>query len=279
MLLTALAAAALCGPAGAQKGPAVVDLLRLGADYVADYPARVSGVILEEAYLLVEIGSRMTVPKRISSDVVLVNLHDQVLALRDVFAVDTKPTRERQPRINLLLAEPTLARWAEAQQVAHGSAHEFRAEIVAAANAPTLALQLLDAGTQPKLTWRLDGQRTMNGVRVSGLRFQEPIARNKTYILGTRGNAAASGRFWLNPADGTIHQTELWLESPTEVARVQVRYAAHPALQMWLPAETTETYEQRVVGVGQYNARQAFECSATYTNVRHMPIDLSKIRK
>src|SRR5688572_6866969 len=106
-------AAALAGglaltiPAHAQK-PALADLLRLGADYHASYAARVSGASLEERYALIQvIGGRMNPPVYFSSDVLFLNLNGRIIGMRDPFAVDNVPLRQRTPRIRMLLAEPT----------------------------------------------------------------------------------------------------------------------------------------------------------------------------
>ena len=217
-------------PTAAQDKLSVNTLIERGTDYLVAYAPRVSGVILEEQYMLIEIAGSMTTPLRIASDVVLINLNGQVIALRDPYAVDTKPLRERTPRINTLLAEPTTEGWGLAQQYWRQSQFHFRAEIVVHASEPMLALQFLAPINQSKVTYRLDGQKKMNGVAVAGIRFQEPTARDKQYLLGTRGNAAASGRFWMDPATGAVHQTELWLESPSESARIQVNYGLDAAL-------------------------------------------------
>ena len=285
VLTAAAIVASLNIPTAAQNNPSLRDLLERGAAYVAAYAPRVSGVVLDEQYMLVEIAGTMTVPQRIASDLVLINVNGQTISLRDIYAVDTKPVRERTPRINALLATPTSAGWQLAQQYAQQSQHYFRAEVVLHASEPMLALQFLDELNQPKVTYRLDGRKKMNGVAVSGIRFQEPVARDKQYMLGTRGNAAASGRFWIDTETGAIHQTELWLESPTETARVQVSYAPDAKLGFVLPKEASATFEARQlgfgatnVGSGAFTARMRFECTVKYSNARHMPIDLTKIK-
>jgi hypothetical protein len=280
-LVTAVSVLAVVPAASrAQKAPALPDLLRIGAHYVSAYAPQAAGTILEEQYVLIEIANdRMVPPRRVSSDVVLVNINGQVTALRDAFATDTRPLRERTLRINAALERLTQATWTQAQEYARQSFYLFYADIVVRASEPTLAFQFLDAATQPKLTYRLDGRKSMNGVQVTGVRFDEPRERLKTYHLGTRGNASASGRFWIDPATGAIHQTELWLESPTEVARVTVAYIQDPKRSLLVPKEMTATFEQREIGAtpttsaNAFNARQRFECTAKYSNVRFLPIE------
>lgn len=262
-------------------------LLKLGADYVAAYAPRVSGVILEEHYVLIEIGAgTMMTPRRIASDVVLINLNDEAIALRDAFAIDNRSLRDRAPRINALLETPSGKAWILAQDYARQSQVHFGVAIVVQASEPVLALRFLSAAHQPSLRFRLDGRKKLNGVAVAGVRFEEPRARDAKHLLNTRGNASASGRFWLDPATGAVHQTELWAESKTEVARVSVTYAPDPNLGLLLPTELVGTFEERVLGIGPdaagssvYNVRQLIESTATYSNARLVPIDLRKIRR
>jgi hypothetical protein len=288
ILTLAAAASVAVGEASpsAQK-PVLADVLQRGAEYVASYAKRASGAVIEEEYLLIEIGSaRMSVPTRIGSHLVYINLNGKPMVLRDVFAIDTKPVREKTLRITELLTKPTMASWQRAQEFARENAHYFLAELILRLSDPTVVLQFMAAEHQEKFTYRPDGNKKMNGAAVVGIRFQEPTARGKKYFLGTPGNAAASGRFWLDPTTGAIHQTELWIEAPTETARVQVSYAFHPTLDLWLPKETTETYEMRqaagggsTMGASTYAARHLVEGKATYSNPQFHAIDLSRIER
>jgi hypothetical protein len=262
-----------------QSEPTLADLLRLGAEYVAGYPARVSGVVLEEQYRLTEIiGGRALPPKRIASDVTFVDGNDETRTVRDVFAVDTTPTRERTPRVSTVLKTLTPESWQKAQEFWRESAYHFVANIVMWGSEPTLAFQLLKTANQPKLVCRLDGRKKLNDVGVMGVRFQEPTARDKVYVLGTPGNAAASGRFWIDPATGAIHAIDLWLESPTESASIAIQFAPDPTLKLVLPRELSGTFEQRELGAGprgsgtDRNLSRRIEGTARYSNPRHFPI-------
>jgi hypothetical protein len=259
--------------------PTLPELLKRGSDYVAGYAPKASGTILEEQFMIVEVsGDRMLPPRRISSDVVMVNINGRMISLRDAYAVDTKPRRDRTLRISDAIATLTQTSWTQAQEMARESFYLFSAAILIRASDPTLVFQFLDAATQPKLTYRLDGRKTFDNVQTLGVRYGEPLERNKTYHLGTRGNAAASGRFWIDPATGAVHQSELWLESPTEVARVTVTWGPDAARGHLVPKELSGTFEEREVGQGPpssltaINARVRFDCTAKYSNVRFRAI-------
>ncbi len=276
--------AALAAPAAAQKGPAVADVVRAGTEYLAAYAPTVSGVTLEEQYTLIDVSSgRMSTPQRLNSDVVLLNLSGRVIALRDAYAIDNNPLRDRTPRITALLARPTAAGWEQAQAYAAESFRLMKAEIVATLNDPTLALFFLAPANQSRVTYKIDGHKRIAGVEAVGLSFQEPKNRGAEYIVGTRGKAAGSGRLWIDPATGRILQTELSMQSATETARVTVSYAPDSTLDLWLPSQMVDTYRVSEgstgissMGTGAgYNVRQEFECRAAYANARLTPIELS----
>jgi hypothetical protein len=282
-----LAAVPLCTwTAPLAQAPTADGLLKAATAYLATYAPKVSGVSLEELYTITEVSSgRMSTPQRLSSDVVLLNLAGKVISLRDAYAIDNNPLRERQPRIVSLLVKPTTQTWEQAQTYAAESYRHMKSELIARLNDPTLALQFLAAENRPTLTFKLDGRKKFDGVETLGLRFQEPKNRDASYILKTRGKALASGRLWTDPSTGRIHQTELWLQSGSETVRVTVTYSRDATLDLWLPSlmlddyQTSErTGEFSNMGAGGYNARQAFECRGAYSNPRYTPIELSVAR-
>jgi hypothetical protein len=282
--IVVLAAGALCTAAvPTAQAPTVEGVLESASDYLATYAPKVSGVSLDEQYTITEVsGGRMSTPQRLSSDVVLLNLAGKVISLRDAYAIDNSPIRERQPRIVSLLAKPTTETWEQAQAYVSETFRHMKHELIAKMNEPTLALQFLSADYKNRVTFKLDGKKKLDGVETLGLRFQEPKNKEQSYIMGTRGKAVSSGRLWTDPATGRIHQTELWLQSGSETVRVTVTYAREATLDVWLPSTMFDEYQtsERTgefsnMGAGGYNARQAFECRATYSNARRTPIDLS----
>jgi hypothetical protein len=72
--------------------PPLQDLLARAAAYHADYTRKVSGVSLEEQTLLMDVSGGVTRGiVRISADVVLTDVSRELVALRDVYAIDTRP--------------------------------------------------------------------------------------------------------------------------------------------------------------------------------------------
>lgn len=283
----ALAVVGLSVVASSAQEVPLADGLARAADYVASYRSKISGVTLEEQLLLIELsGMRMRVPQRLASDLVFIDTGSGLMTLRDLFAIDTTPTRERQPRIINLLAEPTIKGWQRAQEYARQGAHYFLADVVWWGSDPAAVFRFIEPANQPLLTYKLEGRKRVQGVQVMGIGFREKQARERKYLLGTPGNAYCSGRFWIEPATGAIHQTELWVESPTETVRSQFTYALEPSLGVLLPREGTQTYDAREPGTGMTNMgggaigrRLSLESSTKYTNARYTKIDLSRISR
>jgi hypothetical protein len=290
LLAIAVFAATLTASAPRQPVTELTEILRRVTEYHTAYAQKISGVSLEEQYQLINVtGGKMQPPVRIGSDVVLVNVNGRVAALRDIYAIDTRPTRERNPRITSLLARPeaTVADWEAAIRFPNENIVHFAIDIIAKVNDPTTALRFIAAGYQGDLKYKLDGKRKLNGVETLGLRFDEPVAQGRKYQLGTRRNGRAFGRVWADPATGAIHQTELWVESKGERASVSVKYAPNKDLGLLLPAETTESYEEREMASGPadlpsgsgYSSVLTFQASAKYSNATHSPIDLTRLKK
>jgi hypothetical protein len=271
------------------QAPRLADLLNLAGVYHAEYASRVSGVTLEEQYQLRNVtGGGILSTVRIASDVVLVNANGGVAALRDVYAIDTKPTRERKPRITALLAvpAPAMSDWDTAARFPQEGAVHFALDIIVKVNEPTKALEFIALSAQRDLKYKLDGTKKINGVETVAIGFEEPAGPEKKYALGTRRNSRASGRIWVDPATGAVHQTELWVESKGESATVSVKYAPDPKLRLMLPTETNETYEERELSSGLGSSPgsgvawlHSFQASAKYSNASLTPIDLRKLTK
>ncbi len=294
-----LASVAAVGVSLSAQSTSLSDVLTKAGAYHAEYTRKLSGVSLQEEAQLMDVsGGKTRAIVRMSSDVVLVNVNGEVMALRDPYAVDTRPIRPREPRILRLLgapATPSVKDWQTAGAFPNENAHYFMLDIVVKVNEPTLALQFVSAANQPKLKYKLDGKKTLNGVPVVGVRFEEPADQFATYMLMTRSNERATGRVWIDPVTGAIHQTELWVESRrdknmSESAIVSVKYAPHATLGMLVPSEMNDTYEHHEAGSGprqmgdggdpmsSVGGRSSVQSRASYSNATFAAINLAKAR-
>ena len=285
LVIVAMLAAGTLVHASAQE-PALPDALRKAAIYVDNYRLKASGLSVDEQLLLTELASVRPVPKRLASDLVFVNIQERLMSLRDPFSVDTKAIRERQPRITKVLAEPTRAGWQQVQGFTKEGAYHFMANVVLWYGDPLLALQFVEEQHQKRITYKIEGKKKMNGLEAYAIGFKEIREERKVYVIDTPDNPNASGRIWIDPATGAVHQTELWLQSDTAIARVTVLYAPDAKLDMLVPKESTQTFEARErgtgitnMGAGGANNSMKYEANAKYTNAQFTPIDLAKISK
>ena len=284
-VLVATIAAGTLVHASAQQ-PALPDVLGKAAEYVAQYRTKASGLSVEEQMLLSELTTARPVPRRLASDLVLINVQERLTGYRDPFSIDTKAVRERQPRIIKALADPTMAAWQQVQGFTKEGAYLFMSNVVLWYSDPVLALQFIEKAHQPRMTYKLEGRKKMNGVEVHGVGFKENREERKVYLLDTPDNPHSSGRIWIDGTTGAVHQTELWVQSDTAVARVTVNYAPDAKLSLLVPRDASHSFEMRERGSGITNmgsgnsvSSTKFESNAKYTNAQLTPIDLSKITK
>jgi hypothetical protein len=285
---------AVTGLTATTQQPALEDVLAKAAAYHSTYLQKTSGVVLDEQTQILDVtGGKTRGVIRVSADVVLVGLQGQVISLRDPYAVDTQPLRPKGSRISALLgapATPTVRDWELAASYPQQGTVHFILDVQVKVNEPTSALQFISAALQPKMKYRLDGQKKMNDVQVVGVRFEEPTSQDMTHVMGTRSNARASGRFWIDPDTGAIHQTELWVDSKWENAIVSVKYAPHKELGLLLPTQMNDTYEEREGGggprqmgsganpSGSVASRVSVQSRSNYSNATLAAIDLTKLR-
>ena len=289
MVRTVLAAAIAVGTlvhASAQQ-PTLPDLLGRGAEYVEQYRAKASGLAVEEQLLLSELTTQRPVPRRLASDLVLINVQERLTGYRDPFSIDTKAVRERQPRITKALAVPTMAAWEQVQGFTREGAYLFISNVVLWYSDPVLALRFIEKEHQARMTYKLEGRKKMNGVEVHGVGFKENREERKVYLLDTPDNPHSSGRFWIDATTGAVHQTELWVQSETAIARVTVNYAPDAKLNLLVPRDASHQFEMRERGSGLTNMGSSghsvrstkFESNAKYANPQLTPIDLARITR
>ena len=264
--------------------PTVESLLEAGRTYVKEYFERVAGTLLEERYTLIDASSgRMNVPVRISSDLYLLSVNGGSGSLRDAFSIDGAKIRETGPRVAMLLEQPTTAKWAQARAWEREAHRYFMAELVLRMNDPLTVLDFMAPADPSLFTYTIEGRKKMDGADVVGLRFQEKQGDNVKYVLGSRYNAYVSGKFWIEPATGVIHQTEFYAESKHETGRTVVTYKFDKALDLWLPAKSVETYQERFetsgitgMGAGGLGATTRVEATATYGNPRRTSLSTTR---
>ena len=282
LIVTVVALVATAGVvASARQQPDVETLLKATQAYAEKYLDTVSGVSLDETLILLDTsGAMRRTPERISADLILVHFADGLLGLRDLYAVDTRKLRERTPRVVDALQKPTQENVDRAQKYVREHAAHLMHNLVVWYTDPVLGVQYALPANAKKLTYSIDGEKKINGVRTIGLGFKETEA-GPHVLEHIPGNAVSRGRLWVDPETGAIHTTELWVQSQTDIVRVTVNFAPDKNLNWILPTKSSFNLEWREYGnrfnstVGGSQEKLSFEGNAEYGKAVYTKIDLS----
>ena len=257
------------------------DVLKLSADYVAEFRKQLSGIVAEETYHQ-EIASTARItnsvmidPTRtLKSDLLLVKPQDsdRYVELRDVFEVDGRPVRSRGSRLEALLRDPAAAGGATLQSIIAESAAYNIGSITRNINTPLMALQFLDASQQrrfrfkhvvkPAPVFKQKEDAAINDTIVFKVSTEmwtveyEERGRNTIIRRPDGGDQPAHGRFWIDPANGSILISELVVDSGGVIATVTVSYQSEPLMGFLVPIEMRESYiryGERISGRAEYS--------------------------
>ncbi|MFI5179209.1 MAG: hypothetical protein ACHQO8_11620 [Vicinamibacterales bacterium] len=270
-----LAAGLATGPAPvaaqAQTDVSLVRLMQSAADYLDAYDRQFSAVVSEERYeQVVRSRTTTTAARTLKSDLLLINAGDAGwLSYRDVYDVDGKAVRDRQPRLYDLFLHPSPDALQQAAKILDEGARFNIGPIKRTVNVPTMALAFLRRENQRRSVFETRDQATVNGSRAAILRFKEDSLPR---LIATSDDSPASGRFWVEITTGRIVRTELVVESRDGRAVITVSYAAQPKLNnLWVPVKMDETY---AIGTAISIAG-----TATYANFRKFNVDVGTIIK
>ena len=268
-----MAAAVLWGSPAETQEPALADVLKRAAAYVAAFEQQLSGIVSEETY-------RQYVENRnfdqfssttLRSDLLLVKPSDadRYVELRDVYEAGGGTIREREARLESLLKQP--AADASIHAIIETSARYNIGRVRRNINTPLLTLQFLQAVNQPRFRFARAAtpapvftdarDQDFNGVptfRVTSEMWAvsyEERGRDTIIKQPTGGRLPARGRFWINPADGSVLISELILDGGGVKTTVTVSYQTEPLMGFLVPIEMRESYltrHERITGVAEY---------------------------
>lgn len=276
-LALGLALASLAGVSGtAQKAPALPDLLKLASDYTVKYAHDLGVVAADEEFMQYETNSgRMGTPKRVMSQIVLIGQDDgSIGSFRDLVAIDNVPVRPKDDRLAALFKRPSAESVGSAEAMTDEAVKAYISPNLHLLDKPTLALDLLRPENQVNYTYKIEGNKTLDGTPVVVLRFNE---KGKGHLMTS---ASALGRYWIEPATGAVHQTELGFAGQgVPNIRATVKFTKDAQLGVLVPSELSETVEAGAAGggmgdmggatsSGQMGTREAAEGRATYTKYR-----------
>jgi hypothetical protein len=256
----------------AQKAPPLPDLMKLAGDYVVQFAHQLGAVAADEEFTQYETSSgHMGTPKRVNSQVVLLGQDDgSVGNFRDVVAIDSVPVRPKDDRLPNLFKSPTAASVGSAQEMTDDAVRAYISPALHLLDRPLLALDLLRAENQATYTYKIESTKTVDGVPTVVVKFNE---KGKGHLMK---DASAVGRYWIDPANGTVHQTELGFTGQNANIRSTVKFTKDAQLGVLVPSELSETIETSSAaagmsdmgGGGNMSAHEGYEGRATYTKYR-----------
>jgi hypothetical protein len=249
------------------RSPAAV--LAAAAEYLAKYEHDVVAVVAQEDYRQ-QIASATRPTRQLRSDLVMIASAERGwVEFRDVFEVDGRKVRDHDDRIAQLLLTPNPNAHQQAASIVEESARfnlspsgiTFERTL----NIPLEALRFLRKSNQSRSRFEIAGEERADIGMVIVLRFQEQVTPR---LISSPLDAAASGRFWIEPSSGRVVRSELQMSAPNVMATVTVKYAGQFEPAIWLPASMDEEYDliDRTVAVSGH---------ATYSNFRRFRVDVS----
>jgi hypothetical protein len=229
-------------------------------------------VAADEEFMQYDTASgRMGTPKRLNSVVVFYGqTNGSIATFRDLVGIDTVPVRPKDDRLVTLFKGPT-ASVSEAQSLTEDALKAYAGQLLHALDNPMLALDLLRSANQPNWNYKVENMKTMDGAQVAVLKFTE---QGKGHVLA---DAAAIGRYWIEPPTGTIHQTELGFVMAAANIHATVRFTKDAQLGLFVPSDLFEQVDGSSAGTGMNNmgaggngTRQAMEGRARYSGYRRV---------
>jgi hypothetical protein len=276
----------VCAPLTAQKEASLPDLLKAGGDYLVQYSEKLGALVAEEEYMQADTSTgRLGTPKRVGSDVVWLGLGDgQIEGFRDVTNVDRVAVRPKDSRLSGLFKSPAGSTRGDARQLTEDGIRYYLSPNLHGLDEPTVALAFLRKENQGRSSFKLEGMKKLDGAQMAVVKFTEQGTQR---LISSSENSAAIGRFWIDPATGAVHQTELALSGRVANIRVTVKYAPDAATGLLLPSEMFQQFDVSTGGAGGasdmgggggYGSHQSLEGRAHYSNFTQVPVDLAKLK-
>ena len=253
-----LAVSLIAAAPGSASQPMLGDVLAHMRAYVATFDERMASVVADERYRQhFEVLSPARSEDRVlRSDYALVQTAEgRWVGYRDTYEVDGKPVRDRQDRLMQLLARGAVA---QVRQIAEENARFNLADDVVHrdVNVPSLALLLFDSRSRSRVSFKKDGEETIDDVRVWRLAYRE--REPPTIVRTLEGHEARSrGMVWVVPGSGAIRRTTIGWDAVR--GTVTVDYGPSSVADVLVPLRMTERYE---------SSSGTITGEATYSNFR-----------
>ena len=251
-LTCASSSASTQSSANTVRDPALEDVLQRVGRYVANYGEQASLILAVERYEQHYQNPPAGQPseRKLLAEFALFKTRDETgwVGFRDVISTDGKPVADRQDRLQALLRAGT-PDVVEARRLADESARFNIGPTRRNFNEPTAALFFFLPASQWRFTFTPEGMTTVGGVTAMEIAFHETASPTVIRTLDGR-DVAAQGTIWVVPSDGTVLRTKLSVSGfggPRTSSTVDVTFARHARLRLWLPSKMTERHEAPAV--------------------------------
>ena len=261
-------------PVTAQQPSLNEALDRLGV-YVRDYEDDLSMVVAQEDYQQWMHGQNassnpMRYRRTLLSDFAFMRPLDNGpwVGFRDTFLVDSQPVRDRDSRLERLLAAGSRDGFEQAARIVEENArYNFGSDRVRRTiNSPTLTVDFLHPRQRGRFSFRKAGEQRIDDRRVWKIDFLE---HGQPPIIRTPGGPGqvTRGTVWVDPSNGAVLRTFLRVIPDAALAaqaRLTVNFRREAKLDLLVPYEMRESYAVRggdIDGVATYSNFRRFETS------------------
>ena len=265
-------------------------VLERAARYVVEYQDAFRNLVAEEHYTQKAWGTGQgftgtaTAPVRFSdgsqmqttrADLVFVRLAGETPwgVFRDVFEVNGNKVRDRDERLAKLFRDASPSAFDQARRIL-GESARYNIGPWRTVNLPTMALLFLHPRNQARFAFEKGGHRRIGGFNGLEVRFEE-VQRPPITTDSAGGPVPVDGRFWIDPARGTVlrSETRYRFEPNRAAGHISTEYRNEPRLGMWVPLEMTERYRD-ADGTRDPVFRHPAEATARYSNFRQFEVTI-----
>lgn len=273
--------------AGTQPAP-LEQLLDKAGRYARGFQHDFETVIADETYVQRERVTRTqggkervtNTARTIDSEMVFMWLPEDRswLLVRNVRKVDRKEVSDSRARLERVIADAgpsgLLPRF---NRLRDESARFNLGRIHRNLNDAMLPFQFVDPSYQPRFTFEIAGEDTINGVAAWRLAFVEK--EMPTVVTVDRHDAFSKGDIWLT-SSGIVLRTHLVVENPTTSlsSSLVVTYGRDSKVAGWFPVRMEETYSQRPPASSTGSLSTEITCVATYSNFRRFETSARIVR-
>jgi hypothetical protein len=253
-------------------------LLEKAGRYARGFQHDFETVIADETYVQRERVTRTRAGKAhitnsartINSEMVFMWLPEDRswLLVRNVLKVDRKEVPDSRARLERVIADAAPgAMLPRFNRLRDESARFNLGRIYRNLNDPMLPFQFVDQSYQPRFTFEIAGEDTINGVATWKLAFVETAL--PTVVTVDRHDVFSKGEIWLT-SSGIVLRTHLAVENPVTSlsSSFVVTYGRDQKLAGWVPVRMEEAYSQHPPASSFGSLVTDITCVATYSNFR-----------